>query len=251
MSNSITPILKQSLPDNLAQELKDFILRNGYLSGHKLPSTAKLAQRFGVGLPTLREAIKKLEASGAVEVKHGSGIYVGEHIDSLFLINPVVSIAAPTKKQLLDLIDARIPIELSTSGLAAKNATQDQIDHMDDLLRHAEENFENDAALNDKNMAFHNEIARASGNVVFHQILSVIIKLFQKEQRLIIDIFHGKKLDHQQHLEIFGAIKNRNEKKAVELMRSHLNGVREAVSRWAPQEGGPNGRRSFKDTSPT
>jgi GntR family transcriptional repressor for pyruvate dehydrogenase complex len=250
MAASITPISKQSLPDNLAQELKNFILGKGYLPGHKLPSTAELAQRFGVGLPTLREAIKKLEASGAIEVKHGSGIYVGEHIDSLFLINPIVSNGAPTKKQLLDLIDARIPIELSTSGLAARNATQGQIDHMDELLHQAGENFENDAVLNDKNMAFHNEIARASGNVVFHQILSVIVKLFQKEQRLLIDIFHGKKLDHRQHLEIFAAIKKRNEKKAVQLMRSHLIGVRKAILRWAPKEGGSNGRRSPQDTFP-
>ena len=69
MSHTITPLLKQTLADNLAQELKKFIVKKGYYPGHKLPSTSELAQRFGVGLPTLREAVKKLEAIGEAEIK--------------------------------------------------------------------------------------------------------------------------------------------------------------------------------------
>jgi GntR family transcriptional repressor for pyruvate dehydrogenase complex len=236
MSHTITPLLKQTLADNLAQELKKFIVKKGYYPGHKLPSTSELAQRFGVGLPTLREAVKKLEAIGAIEVKHGSGIYVGEHINSFFLMNPIYSHDPPTRKQLIDLIEARISIEVSTVALAAENADTDQIEVMENLLQEAKMNMDNDSLLNQINMRFHRAIASASGNLVFEQIMRVLSNLFHEEQLLLIDIFRSKEVDHRQHLQIFKAIKERDTGGAARLMKSHLEGVREAIKRWNPEE---------------
>lgn len=236
MSQLITPILKQSLADNLAQELKNFIVNGGYVPGDKLPPTVELAQRFGVGLPTLREGLKKLETIGAIEVKHGSGVYVGQHINSIILMNPIVSKEAPTQKQLLDLIEVRMSIEPTTAALAAVHATPEQKKGMGQLLQAARESLQDENVLNQKNMMFHISIANASGNAVFHQILAVLISMFRDEQRLLIDIFHSKEQDHAQHVEIFEAIKGQDDKKAANLMKSHLRGVQKAIFSWKPTE---------------
>lgn len=235
MPDSITPLPKQSLADNLAQEVKNFIVRQGYLPGDKLPTTSELAQRFGVGLPTLREGLKKLETIGVIKIKHGSGIYVGDHINSIFLMNPIITTDTPTQKQLLDLIDARIAIEPNTAALAAEHATPAQIAAMADLLRRAKENFANENLLSQINMQFHRSIATASGNAVFAQILTVVTRLFAHEQRVIIDIFRSKETDHQQHVEIFEAIRERDRERARSLMHAHLNGVRDAILHWNPE----------------
>jgi GntR family transcriptional repressor for pyruvate dehydrogenase complex len=239
MPETITPLVRLSLADNLAQEIKNFIISKGYFPGTKLPPTAKLAQLFGVGLPTVREALKKLETIGAVSVKHGSGIFVGETINSLFLLNPIYSNQLPSKKQLLDLIDARISIELSTAALAAVNANTNHLEIMENLLKEAKENIQNDNILSQKNMLFHRTIASASGNTVFDQILEVITKLFQKEQLLIIDIFRSKDLDHEQHVQILSSIKSKDKEQCVDLMRSHLMGVRESIMNWTKGENPP------------
>ncbi len=235
MPDSITPIPKKTLADNLAQELRNFIVKQRFIAGDKLPSTTELAQRFGVGMPTLREGLKKLETIGAVNIRHGSGIYVGEHINSLFLMNPIVSAETPNRKQLLDLIEARLAIEPNTAALAAKNATAEQIATMHQLLDEAKKNFGNENVLNQKNMMFHKAISRASGNAVFVQMLSVLTSLFRNEQRLLIDIFRSVETDHEQHLEILHAIENRNDALAKRLMFAHLDGVRSAILRWEPE----------------
>ncbi len=234
MPDSITPLPKQSLADNLAQEVKNFIVRQGYLPGEKLPTTSELAQRFGVGLPTLREGLKKLETIGAIKIKHGSGVYVGDHINSIFLMNPIITTDTPTQKELLDLIDARIAIEPNTAALAAAHATPEQIAVMAELLQQAKENFANENILSQKNMQFHKSIAEASGNAVFAQILTVITRLFAHEQRVIIDIFRSKETDHRQHVEIFEAIREKERERARALMHAHLAGVRDAILRWNP-----------------
>lgn len=236
MNTSITPIIRQNLSDNLAQKIKQFIIAQNYSSGDRLPTTADLAQRFGVGHPTLREAIKKLETIGVVTVKHGSGIYVGEHIDSLVLPNPIAFEEAPTKRILLDLIETRIILEVQSIAKAAENVTKPYLHTMAQLLKEAEANLDNDLELNRANMGFHREIAAASGNSVLHQILGVITSYFKKEQLLIMDIYRSKERDHEQHVKIYEALRLKDKKLAVHRMKSHLEEVRESILKWNPDD---------------
>lgn len=232
MPDTFTPINKRSLADNLAHALRQFIIDNDYLPGDKLPTTTTLAQQFGVGVPTVREALKTLETIGIIQVRHGSGVYVGEHLNSIFLMNPIVTNDTPTKKQLKDLIEARISIEPKTAALAAENATPAQIAELASLLADAKKNLDNDNILNQKNMMFHRKIAEASGNSVFSQILNVLTELFQNEQRVLIDIFHSKQSDHEQHEAIYDALKNRDTNGAYQRMHTHLERVLHAIEGW-------------------
>ena len=234
MDDLITPIQKQSLSDNLARKINELIISSHFQSGDRLPTTAELARRFGVGQPTIREAIKKLETVGVLIVKHGSGIYVGDQVDSLFLPNPIILDELPTKKLLLDLIEARTIIEVQASSAAAHNATEDNFKRMKTFLKKAKENLSNEDVLNDANMAFHREIALASGNYVLFQIASVLSKLFRKEQRLLIDIYMSMQDDYEQHVEILEILLKRDGKKAGKQMEKHLSHVRDAILRWDP-----------------
>ena len=49
--------------------------------GEALASSRDLAKRFDLTTPTVREALRRLEATGIVEFRHGSGTYVGVGID--------------------------------------------------------------------------------------------------------------------------------------------------------------------------
>lgn len=235
---AITPITKRNLPDDLADAVRKFIVAQHNEPGNRLPTISDLARQFGVGQPTLREALKKLETIGVITIKHGSGIYVGDHIDSLFLPNPIAFDRWPSRKIMLDLIQARIPIELKTVALAAEYMTDEHTETMGQLLAAAEENLENDAALSQLNLSFHRSIAQASRNTVLHQILSVITTLFDREQQMIMYIFHSKVKDYQQHLEIYQALKQRDAPLAVKTMEAHLESVHDAILRWDPDIAG-------------
>lgn len=223
------------MADALAQRLKQLIQDESYQPGDRLPAIREMARRFGVGHPTLREALKKLETLGEIEVKHGSGVYVGEHQNTLLVPNPICY-EVVSKKVLLDLIEARIPIELKSVGLAATHETEEHLKEMEQLLENAGRNFDDDVVLNSANMAFHRQIAIASGNTVLHQLLEVLGRLFRKEQRWILDIYGSRQKDHAEHLGILEALQERDGPVAVERMRAHLEGVREVLLRWDPND---------------
>jgi GntR family transcriptional repressor for pyruvate dehydrogenase complex len=234
MKHAFEPMEKQSLSDRLARELKSSIQAGTYARGDRLPSIMEMARRFGVGHPTIREALKKLEAMGVVEIRHGSGVYVSRSEDVLVLASPDYS-GRVTKKLLLDLIRARIPLEMQSAAEAVRNASPDHLREMRRLLVSARLNLGDDAKLNSLNMGFHHQVARASGNTVLAQLLNVLHELFADEQRLILSIFGSRERDHEEHLSILDALEQRDETLAVERMRMHLEGVKGAVERWEPE----------------
>lgn len=127
-----TPVRHKRLSDNLAEQIRAHIIENKFNPGDRHPSVAELAACFQVGYPALREALKNLETLGAVAVKHGSGIFVGEHVRSLFFLNPVFHATQPSKQTLLDLVDARETIEAQSIALATA-----RMHHHLDSIRHA------------------------------------------------------------------------------------------------------------------
>ena len=234
MHHALSPVARQSLADGLAERIRQLIQSSGFRSGDRLPSIADMARRFGVGHPTLREALKKLETLGIVTIRHGSGVYVGRDDNSLLISNPVFS-GSFTRKLLVDLVEARTPIELTSVRLASANATLENIRQMKSLLEQAAESLRDDAVLSRVNMAFHREIATASGNAVLGQLLEVLTNIFQEEQRAILSIYGSRQKDHDEHVLIFEALADRNADLAVERMRAHLEDVRNVLLRWDPE----------------
>ena len=234
MKHSFAPVVKQSLPDKLARQIRGTIQSGNYRRGDRLPPIVEMAKRFEVGQPSIREALKKLEAMGVVQIRHGSGVFVTRSEEVLVLASPDYA-GTVTKKLLLDLIRARIPIEIQSVADCVKNATPEQVRELKRILANAGKHLADDAVLNSVNMEFHGKIAEASGNSVTAQLLAVLHELFTDEQRLILGIFGSREEDHKDHLQILKAIERRDETLAVERMRAHLESVHASIQRWDPE----------------
>ncbi len=233
-NNVLKPVLKQSLSDRLARRIMQLVHSGDYREGDRLPPIMEMARQFGVGHPTVREALKKLETIGIVEIRHGSGVYVSRSDEVLIIASPHYT-GTLTKKLLVDLVRARTPLEIESVAEAARNATEEHLRAMRDLLVTAEEQLSDDEMLNTVNMSFHRQVAIASGNTVIVQLLDVLKALFTDEQRMILHVFGiSRERDHAEHLGILEALEERNEPLAVERMRSHLEGVEAALLRWDP-----------------
>jgi GntR family transcriptional repressor for pyruvate dehydrogenase complex len=235
MKHSFEPVIKQSLPDKLARQIRGTIQSGNYRRGDRLPPIVEMAKRFEVGQPSIREALKKLEAMGVVQIRHGSGVFVTRSEEVLVLASPDYA-GTVTKKLLLDLIRARIPIEIQSVADCVKNATPEHVLELKRILASAGKHLDDDDVLNSVNMDFHGKIAEASGNSVTAQLLAVLHEIFTEEQRLILGIFGSREDDHKDHAQILKAIEDRDEALAVERMRSHLESVHAAIQRWDPED---------------
>lgn len=235
MLRVLKPVERQNLADDLAQRVRQLIRAGSYQPGSRLPSINEMARLFGVAHPTLREALRKLETLGVVEIRHGSGVYVGEDHNPLVIPNPIFE-GGVTRKLLLDLVDARVSIEKKTVSLAAEHATDSHLEQMRELLARAEANLDDGTVLAEVNLAFHHEIALASDNGVLGQILEVLASVIRQEQRIVLDTYGPRQKFHQEHLAILEALERKDADLAVERMQDHLEAVREMLLCWDTQE---------------
>jgi GntR family transcriptional regulator, transcriptional repressor for pyruvate dehydrogenase complex len=220
-----------SLSEHLTEQILGLIRKDNLEPGNRLPSVKELAEKFAVAAPTLREALRRLEAMGVVEIRHGSGIYVCQSMERLMLSNPYYGTL--DKQTITDLMAARLLIEPELAELAAHRADNASLSELEQLLSNAEQHLsgseDDDVALGKINMAFHRGIAAASGNTVLSHVIMSLTELHIKEQMVVLSLYNNRKRDHEQHKGILRAIKGRKPRKARDLMAQHLQDVRAVI----------------------
>jgi DNA-binding GntR family transcriptional regulator len=148
-----------SLPETVAGKLRDAILSDRVRPGQRLVEQ-KLAAHFGIGQPTLREALRELEAQGFVRKSQKRGTYVTEW----------------SAEEYRRTHDVRMALESLAMERAAPNVTVDAVRDLDQCLdRLTAAAHAPDLTLYHKSdMDFHKVIWRLTGNDCLFQTLERI-----------------------------------------------------------------------------
>ncbi|WP_238151281.1 FadR/GntR family transcriptional regulator [Kribbella sindirgiensis] len=212
-----------SLSDRLTESILGIIRDGGLRPGDAIPSARELAKRFAITTPTVREALRKLEATGAVEFRHGSGTYVGPTINNVVLANP--HRPPITKDSVLQLISARLVIEPAVAAQSALARRAENLERLEAAVTNALVPPGGPAfALN-----FHVELAAASGNPLLQEVLASLLKVRVREQQLIRALYDNRGRDHEEHQAIVDAVRAQDAVRAEQLTRAHLDNIRQTV----------------------
>ncbi len=217
--NTIKPIRRQGIPDRLGEELMSFVIANNYKAGDKLPSTKSLSEMFGVGYPTLREALKMLETVGALVIRHGSGIFVSDQIEDWFITNPMNR--KPSPKILLDHLQVMSVLEPMALRLLNERATEQDLVYLESLVDQEANQADTNKVI-DLHMKFHIYTAKASGNIVLYELMKVTSKVFGKEEELLPQLITVSEKDYQVRASITKALREKNGELAAQLIYDHL-----------------------------
>lgn len=171
--SSFSGIKNTLLAEQVEEQLYEYITKLPLKAGDKLPNEFKLAEMFGVGRSTVREAVKLLASRNVLETRRGSGTYVKDlvptDLDPLNLRNVEDKVTLA-----MNLVDLRLILEPGIAELAAYNATDEEIEHLKDLCDTVEYKIEHDLYYIQDDIDFHTYIARCSKNKVVEQIISIL-----------------------------------------------------------------------------
>jgi GntR family transcriptional regulator, transcriptional repressor for pyruvate dehydrogenase complex len=221
--------LRAGLSEYLTQRILQLIRDEGLQRGDRLPSVKSLAESFSVATPTVREALRRLQANGVVEIRHGSGVYLRNGRERILLANP--NRGEIEGQTIQHLLDARLLIEPRLAELTAQFADEAKISELQQCLDEAEGYLmgNDDEKLHRANMSFHQTIANFSENSILAQVIESLIELYSFEQLAIISFYNDRPRDHEEHLEVLAAIRDKDAKVARELMHRHILDVKSVV----------------------
>lgn len=220
---------RPNLSQQLTRQLLTLIGSRNLQPGDRLPSMKDLAMHFSVATPTIREAVRRLQATGVVDIRHGSGIYVRRVAQGMVIANP--HHGELNADSVMQLLDARLAIEPYLAGKAAELANGSDIDSLRAILDEAEQFLNGqDTKLHPANMRFHTRIARVSRNSILAEFLESLGELYAREQQDIMEIFNARDHDHRDHVTIFEAIRDRDAERATRLMTEHLISVHDVIA---------------------
>ncbi len=223
MSDKLKVNMNEYLPlrDVVFNTLRQAIITGEFAPGERLMEIA-LANRLGVSRTPVREAIRKLELEGLVVMIPRKG----------------AEVAKITEKDLRDVLEVRSSLE----ELAAELATERMNDEIKEKLEKALQNFkeaiesENNAAIADSDVEFHDVIFEATGNARLIQIISNLREqIYRYRLEYVKDTeYHVTLL--KEHQELVKAMSAGKKEEARKIMKKHIDNQEMTVIRNIKEE---------------
>ena len=215
---AITTIKQKRISDAVFEQMKEHIISGEWAPGNKIPGELELTELFGVSRVSVREAIHRLVGMGILTIRRGEGTYVAEVLPDNYM-NALLPFLMIEGANLSEMLEFREMIEVESVKLATKRATEEDLVRMEKAIQIMEKKRGkvNDFASADLN--FHTAVAMATHNSVIIKVNAIIHDMLRKTMEEIVGIT-GYKDGLYYHRKLLEAIRNRDEKTAVEMMRS-------------------------------
>ena len=212
-------VRRMLLSRQVADELRNMIIRGEYKTGDRLPPIQTMAQSFQVSVSSMRESLRALELAGLLNVKHGKGVFVSDRIS--FSDDSVSTMLATDTLKLRTVYEARMIVEVGALPLIVERATDAQIAHLRDLVDHLDLSAP-PSSISKADLEFHTTLVEASGNPLLREMLTPLARAISTDIRFIhslpavLDEFRGW------HVRIVEALEARDCDRCQQSMREHL-----------------------------
>jgi GntR family transcriptional regulator, transcriptional repressor for pyruvate dehydrogenase complex len=215
----------------VAQAIERRIVAGGMRPGEPIGTEAELVKLFGVNRSTVREGIRLLEEDGIVQRQPNRRLAVAlPHYERL---------ATRTSRALIlhevtfrELYEAAMALQLATIEGAARRATPEMVQALNDNVEHTARVLEDPAAVAELDTEFHALIGRASANRVLQLAREPSDLLIRPTTEMVLrSVKEGATRLLYAHRMLLEAIRRRDVELARLWARRHINDWRKGFER--------------------
>jgi GntR family transcriptional repressor for pyruvate dehydrogenase complex len=230
MTASDRAVVRNKLSDAVAQKLEALIVAGEYAVGSKLPNEKVLAEEFGVGRSSMREAVRTLAAAGFLRSAHGVGVFVtSDRPRALGMIDQTLM----GGYTMSDLFEARTAIEGKAAELAAARLTDHHGERLRAIIAAAADPDISERDFVSLDGRLHRQVAEASGNPLLLALWESISPQFEEYSLKVIGMEGRLQRAHADHCGIVDAITDRDPERAARLAERHVAAVQAELQRAA------------------
>jgi len=203
------PLRRETVMEMVAGRIEALVRSGELRSGSRLPPEPKLAAMLHVSRGSLREALKGLVFLGLVKARPGDGTYIqpslsgviSRHFHWMLLLQEI---------KYLELLELRQILEPAAAALAARRATKDDIEKMQEALAGMRAGFHNPEKFMVNEITFHECILQAAKNVAIQSTMRMMYDVMAEGRRRVLPLIDDLKRNFDRHERIFNLIQKRD-----------------------------------------
>lgn len=221
-----SPISRAPLALTVSSRIRDAIIDGTLALGEVLPTEHELTQMFGVSRPTVREAVRVLQAQGLVT--GGDSVSTARPRVTAQLTTNSAATALSTALQvgavpLGDLVDLRVVLERAAMEGVSQTPTDAAaaIEAMEAACTHVDV-----SAFHDADADFHLALAAAGGNQIYGLVMGVLRDCIARYLREHLEAEPDREATLRrllaEHREILSAVEAGDRGRAADLLEAHI-----------------------------
>jgi GntR family transcriptional repressor for pyruvate dehydrogenase complex len=224
---------KSRLVDRVVDEIENLIVNGQLAPGMKLPPERELVDQLGVSRTVVREAVHILVAKGLLDPRQGVGTIVRQVTrDQVFESLDLLLRTSPEGVTFEHLYQIRSILEVEIAGLAADQATADDIENLRRIVAEMESALTTPKLLASTDIDFHRALAQITRNPLLVVFVDLIRDLMQEYSELINPHIDPRQYVLPDHLRITERIAAKDVAGARQAMRDHLKQVLENYKKY-------------------
>lgn len=221
------PVVRKKLSETVEEELEMMIRQGELAEGEALPSERDLMAAFGVGRPSIRDALSALQRKGLVKISSGERTRVSRpSADTIISELSGLSkdfLSQPNGLKYFDQL--RTFFESSLVRYAAEFATDEQIVELEDALELNHKSLASDSQFKKTDIYFHRVIASIPGNPIFLAVHQALVDWVIDARPSVQSNIELNEKSYRDHVEIVNCIKNRDISGADKALTAHIEYV--------------------------
>lgn len=197
-----------------------------------MPSEQQLAERFGVGRPSVRQALFTLQQQGLVEIASGARARVTAP-SGKFMVGQMAGLvrritSSPQGQEHME--QARLLFEAGVAWQAARVATDEDVERLKTKLDANSQAIGNVGVFIRTDVAFHAELAVITRNPMFISVNDALVGWLVDQRTTTIHMPDADRLSIRDHTAIYEAVAARDPMRAFHEMTGHLRLISELYS---------------------
>lgn len=225
-------MLDKSRKQQFIYEIEKKILSGEWKVGDKLPTERELVQEFGASRTVVNASLAELAQKGFLKINPRQWTKVADYkIDGkLDVLYSIVKYNGENidKEVLQGILDARKMVEAESVRLACRNCTDEDIKLLEDIIKKEKETKSIEEKI-ELDLKFHHMLCVAGKNPVYPLIFNSFEPIAKKYLKIFYSSIDESYKINIEHYDILNAIKDRDEKAAVDKLNTLLDEGEEVI----------------------
>ena len=220
----LKPVQTRRVSKDVADQLRQLIFAREFAPGKKLPPERELAARLEVHRSSVREALKRLESEGLLEIRRGDGTHVLDFLKEANLATLEGFLFAPQglKSDFFQSIqEFRVLLQKEMARLAARRRKRSDLTELQSILKEAE-SVDDPPRFRALDWAFFQNLARATQNILFTMVLNSVREIHERWGSLFFAVPDTIKTTRRFHRLLANAVRRKDERRAASVMEKLL-----------------------------